>query len=206
LFELLSRRPHSAASFQAAMSERTVAVAASVAHGYDFTDMSTVADIGGGKGTLLAALLKANPHLRGVLFDRPAVISEARDVLRAAGVADRCEVVGGDFFESTPSGADAYILANVLHDWDDAHAVHILGNVRRMMSRSARLLIVERLIPEDVAEAVPTLLSDITMLVFTGGMERTNSEYRLLMAQADVEIRQVQPVAPPYGLIEGLAR
>ncbi len=206
LFELLSRRPRSAAGFQAAMSERTVGFAASVATGYDFRQMSTVADIGGGKGTLLAAILAANAHLRGVLFDRPAVISEARDVLRAAGVADRCEVVGGDFFESIPPGADAYVLANVLHDWDDAHAVHILGNVRRVMSRSARLLIVERLIPEDVSEAVPTLLSDITMLVVTGGMERTNSEYQRLIAQADLELRQVQPVAPPYGLIEGLAR
>jgi ubiquinone/menaquinone biosynthesis C-methylase UbiE len=206
IFELVSRRPRSAAGFQAAMSERTAAVAASVATCYEFGGMSTVVDIGGGKGTLLAAILDANPQLRGVLFDRPGVISEARDVLRAAGVADRCEVVGGDFFESIPPGADAYIMANVLHDWGDAHAVHILGNVRRVMSRSARLLVVERLLPTDPAEAVPVLLSDINMLVFTGGLERTNAEYEALLTQADIELRRVQPVAPPYGVLEGLAR
>ena len=205
LFEFLATHPELAQGFQAAMSERTAAFAPSVATGYDFSRMRTVADIGGGKGTLLAAILRAHGHLRGVLFDRPAVAADAAGVLRAAGVEDRCEVVSGDFFEGVPEGADGYILANVLHDWDDARAVQILGACRRAMATDGRVLIVERLIPDDPADAVPVLLSDLTMLVFSGGQERTNAEYDELLTAARLNLTKVQPVASPYGVIEGLA-
>jgi hypothetical protein len=187
------------------MSERTAQFAPSVAAGYDFSAMRTVADIGGGKGTLLAAILRANGHLRGVLFDLPAVVANAGEVLRAAGVADRCEIVPGDFFAGVPEGADAYIMANVLHDWDDARSVGILHNCRAAMAAGGRVLIVERLIPDDPAAALPVLLSDMNMLVFTGGMERTNAEYGDLLARAGLNLGRVLPVASPYGVIEGLA-
>jgi hypothetical protein len=169
IFEFPAAHPRLAQGFQAAMSERTAAFAPSVAAGYDFSRTRTVADIGGGKGTLLAAILRAYGHLRGILLDRPAVVAGARDVLRAAGVADRCEIVGGDFFKGVPEGADRYILPNVLHDWDDARAVQILGSCRQAMAEHGRVLIVERLIPDDPADALPVLLSDLNMLVFTGG-------------------------------------
>ena len=204
-FEFLAARPDLAQKLQAAWSERTAAFAASVAAGYDFSPMRTVADIGGGKGTLLAAILRAHGHLRGVLLDRPPVAAEAAGVLRAAGVADRCEIVPGDFFQGVPDGADAYILANVLHDWDDADSVRIMGACRRAMAPDGRVLIVERLIPDDPAEAVPVLLSDLNMLVVTGGQERTDAEYRQLLAAAGLSLAKTQPVAPPYGVIEGLA-
>jgi hypothetical protein len=126
-------------------------------------------------------------------------------VLGAAGVADRCQVVPGDFFQGVPDGADAYILANVLHDWDDADSVRILGACRRAMAEDGRVLIVERLIPDDPADAVPVLLSDLNMLVITGGRERTNAEYGRLLAEAGLSLARVQPVAPPYGVIEALA-
>jgi hypothetical protein len=167
--------------------------------------MRTVADIGGGKGTLLAAILRANAHLRGVLFDRPAVVANAPEVLRTAGVADRCDIVPGDFFAAVPEGADAYIMANVLHDWDDAHCVHILDNCRAAMAAGGRVLIVERLIPDDPASALPVLLSDMNMLVFTGGLERTNAEYGKLLTEAGLNPARVLPFASPYGVIEGLA-
>ena len=167
--------------------------------------MRTVADIGGGKGTLLAAILRAHGHLRGVLLDRPPVVADAAGVFGAAGVADRCQIVPGDFFQGVPDGADAYILANVLHDWDDADSVRILGACRRAMAKDGRVLIVERLIPDDPADAVPVLLSDLNMLVITGGKERTNAEYGKLLAEAGLNLARVQPVAPPYGVIEGLA-
>jgi O-methyltransferase/methyltransferase family protein len=205
LFELLAHQPDLAPGFHAAMSERTEAFAPSVAAGYDFSRMHTVADIGGGKGTLLAAVLRAHGHLRGVLFDRPAVTAGAADVLAAADVADRCEIVGGDFFESVPAGADGYILANVLHDWDDARATEILGNCRRAMGGDGRVLIVERLIADDPAAALPVLLSDLNMLIVTGGLERTNAEYGELLTRAGLKPGRVQPVTAPYGIIEGLA-
>jgi SAM-dependent methyltransferase len=203
-FEFLAAHPDLALTFQATMSERTAAFARSVAAGYDFSPMRTVADIGGGKGTLLAAILQAHSHLRGVLLDRPPVVADAAPIFQAAGAADRCEIVPGDFFHTVPDGADAYILANVLHDWDDAHSVRILSACRRAMASGGRLLIVERLIPDDPAEAIPVLLSDLNMLVVTGGQERTIAEYRQLLAEAGLSLAQVRPVAPPYGVIEGL--
>ena len=204
IFEFVTTHPEQAQGFHAAMSERTAAFAPSVATSYDFSDIGTVADIGGGKGTLLAAILQAHSHLRGVLFDRPAVTAEAAQVLSVAGVKDRCEMVRGDFFEGVPKGADRYILANVLHDWDDMRAVQILGNCRRAMAKDGRVLIVERLIPDDLADALPVLLSDINMLIFTGGQERTNAEYANLLTAAGLKLGNVQAVTAPYGVIEGL--
>jgi SAM-dependent methyltransferase len=204
-FEFLAAHPELAQKLQAAWSERTAAFARSVAARYDFSPMRTVADIGGGKGTLLAAILQAHGHLRGVLLDRPPVAADAANLFAAAGVADRCQIVPGDFFQGVPEGADAYILANVLHDWDDADSVRILAACRRAMAKNGRVLIIERLIPDDPADAVPVLLSDLNMLVITGGQERTNAEYRKLLADAGLNPAKVQPVAPPYGVIEGLA-
>ena len=126
----------------------------------------------------------AHPHLRGILFDLPEVAGGAAGVLEAAGVADRCDIVTGDFFQSVPSGADACVMANVLHDWDDAQSVGILARCRQAMAPGGRVLIVERLIPDDPAAAVPVLVSDINMLVVTGGKERTNAEYGELLATA----------------------
>jgi SAM-dependent methyltransferase len=204
-FEFLAAHPDLERTFQATMSERTAAFARSVAAGYDFSPLRTVADIGGGKGTLLAAILQAHGHLRGVLLDLPPMVADAAAIFQAAGAADRCEIVPGDFFHSVPHGADAYILANVLHDWDDAHSVRILSACRRAMASGGRLLIVERLIPDNPADAVPVLLSDLNMLVITGGQERTSAEYGQLLAKAGLSPALVQPVAPPYGVIEGLA-
>jgi hypothetical protein len=192
------------ARFDAAMSERTAAYADSVAATYDFGGMNTIADIGGGQGTLLAAILRQHKHLRGTLFDVPNVTGRATAMLKDAGVSDRCQIIGGDFFSGVPSGADCYILANVLHDWDDAQSVQILRACHAGLEPSGRVLIIERLIPEDPREAVPVLLSDLNMLLLTGGQERTNAEYEALLAAAGPQLGRIQPVATPYGVIEGL--
>jgi hypothetical protein len=205
IFEFLAQRPENAAIFDAAMSERTSAFAASVADTYDFSDVRTVVDAGGGKGTLLAEILRKHAHMHGVLLETPAVAARADALLDAVELADRCEVLAGDFFEQVPRGADCYVLANVLHDWDDARATQILRNCQRSMARGGRVLIVERLIPQDGSDAVPALLSDINMLVLSGGQERTNAEYGELLTAAGLKLGRVQPVAFPYGVIEGLA-
>jgi O-methyltransferase domain/Dimerisation domain len=203
--ERLRGDPQRAARFDAAMSERTAAFAPSVAAAYDFAAMRVLADIGGGQGTLLAAILRRHEHLRGVLFERADVADRAASALREAGVADRCQIITGDFFTGVPDGADGYILANVLHDWDDGRCVQILQACRRAIGPRGRVLIVERLIPDDPREAVPVLLSDLNMLLLTGGQERTNAEYGMLLAAAGLRPGQIQPVATPYGVIEGLA-
>ena len=205
IFERLHGDAQRAARFDAAMSERTAGFAPSVAAAYDFAGMRVIADIGGGQGTLLAAILRRHEHLRGLMFEVPDVARRAASVLRDAGVADRCEIIAGDFFAGVPDGADGYILANVLHDWDDGRAVQILQACRRAMGTRGRVLIVERLIPDDLREALPVLLSDLNMLLLTGGQERTNAEYGRLLAAAGLRPGRIQPVATPYGVIEGLA-
>jgi len=203
--DFLACHPENAMSFDAAMSERTAAFAPSVAAGYDFSGLRTVVDVGGGQGILLAEILRHHSHLRGVLLELPSVAAGAAAALTAAGVAARGEIMAGDFFAAVPGGADCYLTANVLHDWDDRLAVSILQNCRRAMAQGGRILIIERLIPDDPARAVPALLSDLNMLVFTGGQERTNAEYDRLLAAAGLRSGRIQPVASPYGVIEGIS-
>jgi hypothetical protein len=204
VFEFVSQDPEAAVIHDAAMSERTAGFAPSVADTYDFSDVRTLVDVGGGKGTLLAEILRRHPHLHGVLLEIPPVAARARTVLDAID-ADRWEVVAGDFFERVPEGADCYVMANVLHDWDDSRSSEILSNCRQSMATDGRVLVVERLIPEDGGDPIPTLLSDINMLVITGGQERTNAEYGRLLAAAGLRLGQIEPVSFPYGVIEGVA-
>jgi O-methyltransferase domain len=205
VFDFLAEHPENAAAFDAAMSERTAAFAPSVADACDFSDIRTVVDVGGGQGTLLAEILRKHGHLHGILLETPAVAARAGALLDAADIADRSEVLAGNFFEQVPDRADCYVLANVLHDWDDARATEILRNCRRSMARAGKVLIIERLIPEDGSDAVPALLSDINMLVITGGQERTNGEYGQLLRASGLKPGRIQPVAFPYGVIEGVA-
>ena len=120
-----------------------------IASAYDFSVFSTLVAVGGDQGALLAAILVANPGLRGVLFDRPHVVADAGALMEAAGVADRCEIVGGDLFKSLPSGALAYLLKDVIREWDDEQALAIVTNCRRAMGQRGTLLLVERLRPAD---------------------------------------------------------
>src|SRR5262249_37432471 len=133
--------------FNRAMSDGTRREAPGIIETYDFSQFDALVDVGGGDGTLLAAILAATPGLRGVLVDTAAGLAEASSRLSEAGVGDRCELVAGDFFESVPKGADAYIMKSVIHDWDDERCVTILHNCRAAMNESGKLLIVEPVLP-----------------------------------------------------------
>jgi hypothetical protein len=150
---------------------------------YDFGRSRVVADIGGGIGTLLASVLRENPHLRGILQDLPEGVRGAADNLAAHGVADRCEVVAASFFDSLPAGADTYVVSRVLHNWDDDQAVRLLTGVRERMAGDGRLLVVDHLLP-DTAGFHPALLADLQMLVVLGGKDRTEQELRSLLTEA----------------------
>ncbi len=145
---------------------------------------------GGGHGRLLATILERYPRLRGILFDLPHVIEGARQILNAAGVVDRCELVGGSFFDAVPSGGGAYILRDIIHDWEDDQAVAILPNCRRAMAAGARVLLVERYLATDPHEALPVLQADLEMLVNVGGRERTTDEYATLLARGGFRLAQ----------------
>jgi hypothetical protein len=157
--------------------------------------------VGGGRGMLLATILKTHRHVRGLLFEQPSVLAGARERLAAAGIADRCDMVAGDFFESVPQGGDAYILKDILHDWGDERAVAILKTCRAAMRSSARLLVIERVIPPGNDPAVGKLV-DITMLVLTSGQERTEVEYRAILGSTGFELMKVVPTSSPMSMLE----
>ncbi|MET9263826.1 methyltransferase [Amycolatopsis sp. NPDC004079] len=184
VFAFLAANPAEAAVFDRSMTFFASGVARQVAESYDFSGLGTVADVGGGHGALLTAILESCPDLRGILFDLPHVIDQAREKLRGRPVRDRLEPVPGDFFTSVVSGADAYVLKSVIHDWDDRSSGKILTNCREAMPPDAVLLLVEMLRPESAepsAESRMATGSDVNMLVHTGGRERTETEYRKLL-------------------------
>jgi hypothetical protein len=198
LFDYLAANPEPARLFDAAMASRSAQEAATFVAAYDLSDLEgTVVDVGGGRGTLLAAVLRANPALGGVLFDLPHVAEAAREALAAAGLAARCRIETGDFFERVPAGGAVYLLHRVIHDWDDARAGRILAHCRAAMPpRGGRLLLLEAVVPPGNTPHMAKLL-DLLMLVWPGGRERDEAEYRALLAAAGFALAQIVPTASP---------
>jgi hypothetical protein len=188
--------------FDHAMTSLSLQQRDAVVAGYDFAGAPMVVDIAGGHGALLAAILAAHPQARGILFDQPHVVAGAAPLLRAAGVAGRCRVVGGSMFEAVPEGGDVYLLKLILHDWDDAQATAILRTCRRAMLETARVVVVEAVLAPGNAPD-PGKISDLTMLVMLGGRNRTEAEFRALYAAAGLHLTRVIPTTAGVGLIEG---
>jgi hypothetical protein len=160
----------------------------------DWTGMSMVVDVGGGNGALLMALLADRPGLRGILLDLPTVVAAAAAALAEAGLADRCQCVPGSFFDDVPSGADVYVLAQILHDWDDEHAVAVLSRCRAAIPAHGRLLVLEQVVPVD-DRPHPAKLLDLHMLMMLGGRERTETEWRQLLARGGFDTVDVTHTA-----------
>lgn len=195
MFDYLATRPATAAAFDAMLRDTFAAAASALAQDVDFTALGTVVDVGGGYGEFLTAILHAHPGARGILAELDRVLPGARDYLAANGVAARCEVVACDFFtDPVPAGAGAYLLAHVLHDWDDERARAILGAVRAAVPDDGRLLVVEKVLPDDDSAHFAKDL-DIHLLTTTAGGERTDSEYRELLAEAGFRTESVTDLA-----------
>ncbi|WP_432039928.1 methyltransferase [Streptomyces cucumeris] len=206
-FSYLGDAPQLSREFNAAMSQGTRMVADLVAHHYDFGRFSTVVDIGGGRGTLVAAVLRAHPSLRGVVFDTPEGLEGAERHLADLGVGDRCTSEPGDFFTGIPAAGDVHVLKSVLHDWNDESCVAILRHCREALTDNGRLLLVERVLPDTVAAGADELmfLSDLNMLVKVGGRERTRADWDALLRASGFRLSAVIPLPPPqpFSLIEG---
>ncbi len=192
LFDYLAQHPDDASLFSETMvgfhSQEPPAVAAA----YDFSTFKTIVDVGGATGNLLATVLANHSGPRGILFDRPYVVQDASALLDARGVSNRITIEAGNFFESVPAGADAYILSHILHDWNEDQCLTILGHVRQAINPTGRLLIVEMVIPPGDAPH-PGKMLDLVMLVFTGGQERTAEEYEMLLSKAGFRLAEVVP-------------
>lgn len=202
LFDFLSRNPDKGKLFDEAMSGVHGRETATMLEAYDLTGISTLADIGGGNGDVLAAVLTRYPGMRGILFDLPPVAERARGQLRTVGLEGRCEVVAGNFFEAVPAGADAYLLRHIVHDWDDDRALTILRNCRAALGNTGRLLVVEGIIPPG-NEPSTSKFFDLAMMVLPGGMERTEEEYQQLYAAAGFRLKRIVPTKTWISVIEG---
>lgn len=202
-FEYLAQHPESDRVFNEAMTGWTMQLVDAVVNTYDFSQFRTIVDVGGSYGTLLAAILQNNPAARGILFDQPHVVAAAKEPLEKAGVVERCTIVGGDFFVEVPSGGDAYLLAQILHDWDDERSVAILQQCRRGIPAHGKLLVIELVLPTGEEPFLGKWL-DLHMLVLFAARERTAAEYEALFQAAGFKLARVIPTAAGASIVEGV--
>jgi hypothetical protein len=204
MFDYLATAPREAQWFNEMMVAFHGSEPPAVAAGYDFSACHTIIDVGGGTGNLLTTILLAHPHLRGVLYDVPHVAAQARTLIENRNLADRCVVSDGSFFDAVPTGGDTYLLSHVIHDWDDARCLTILGRIRHAMPAGGRLLVIEMVIPQGNDFHLGKL-TDMVMLAFTpGGRERTADEYATLFAKAGLQLTRVVPTQSPVSVIEAV--
>lgn len=200
-FQHLDRHPENAKMFVAALNCCATLYNEAIVAAYDFSRFEKIVDVGGGEGKLAAAILKANPSTRGVLFDTPNLTPGAARLFEQEGVAERAETIAGDFLEAVPEGGDAYILKHIIHDWDDARAVEILKTCRRSMSADSSLLLIEEIITEDEGFA-PAKLRDLQQMLMQGGRERSLEEYKALLEAAGFELTGVIQTQSSLSIIE----
>lgn len=195
-WEYYKSHPEAAARFDAAMHAMTGGIAAGIVAAYDFSRFGLVVDVGGGDGTLLAEILRANPGVRGLLFDRPDVVARAQPGL---------ESVGGSFLERVPEGGDAYLMKSIIHDWEDTEGVQILRRCREAMTPAARLLLVERVLPERIGpDDLEAMLGDLNMLTGPGGRERTEAEFSALLREGGFALQRVVPTGTYMSVLEAI--
>jgi hypothetical protein len=204
-FADLADKPEVARVFSEAMADITRLIAQTVVESYDFSGIGQIVDVGGGYGELLVAVLRAHPTMRGILFDLPHVVEDARVRIEAAGLAERCEAVPGDFFASVPRGAAAYLLKSILHNWNDDRGLQILQNCRRAMVGQGKLLLVERVLPERMQPCLEhrgVAASDLNMLVAMAGRERTGADFRALLGRAGFALTRTVQIGAHFSVIE----
>jgi hypothetical protein len=204
-WEFWASHPENAQIFNQAMSELTAVLEPVVLGACDFSGCNTIVDVGGGRGTLIASILRAYPNARGVVLDLPHVMEQGRQHVNEQGLSERCELVAGDFFESVPEGGDAYILKYILHDWDDERSIAILTNCHRAMLPNGKLFVIEAVIPSG-NEPFFHKFMDLNMLVMTGGRERTEAEYRALFETAGFHLDRVTSTPTEVAVLEGVRR
>lgn len=203
VFDYLAKHPDEAATFNEGMTGFSQQAAAAMVKAYDFSKFGTIVDVGGGHGALLLAILKASPGAKGVVFDAPQVAEGAAKAIREAGMTDRCRAEGGDFFRAVPGG-DLIVMKNIIHDWNDAKATAILKACRSAIKPTGKLLLAELVVPPGFAPHLSHIL-DLEMMVLCDGKERTEAEYRELLAGAGFRLTRIIPTeGSPLSLVEAV--
>lgn len=198
-FDYLADHPEASKTFNAFMTQSARRFGRPLEQ-VNLAGRRLIVDVGGGRGTILAHLLRTNPHLKGILYDLPHGVAEAGPFLTENGVADRCKIVTGSFFDYVPEGGDVYLLSRILHDWPDEKAQLILTNCRKAISHDGTLLIREAVIPEGDT-ASPGKQTDLQMLIMLGGTERSEPEWQQLLRKCKFEMRTLTKTGGPFDLI-----
>jgi hypothetical protein len=188
--------------FNRAMAEQSLGVGREIARAYDFSMFRSVMDVGGGYGAVLRALLEHYPTLRGTVMDLPVIENGALRYLQNAGVGDRAEYRGGNFFVSVPSGIDAYVLKYIIHDWDDSKAIQILRHCAAAAGLDGLVLLIEQIVPEKITEADQRVIRGDLIMMTVGGKERTEAQYRELCSAAGLRVTRVVPTPSGFFVIE----
>jgi hypothetical protein len=202
VFEYLKQNPVEGEIFHDAMTELSMIDGPAVAEAYNFGEIHSIVDIAGGHGFLLATILEKNPHLRGTLYEVPHVVEGAANG-PLKPMVERCTFASGDMFRSVPSGADAYLMKHIIHDWQDDLCVRLLKACRQGVNAGGKLLIVDTVIEAGNGFSHGKLL-DLQMLIFPGGCERTESQFRDLLAAAGWRLNRIIPTAAPDSIVEGI--
>jgi O-methyltransferase domain len=202
IFDYVGEHPDLGPILDAAMSSFHGYETAAMLDVCDFSGVRLLADVGGGNGSLIGAVLQRYPRMRGLLFDLGHVAARARQSLKEQGLSDRCEVLEGSFFETIPAGADAYLLRHIIHDWTDEQCLQILSHCRKVIPTEGRLFIVECVVPTGNDRSISKDF-DITMMNFPGGLERTEAQFRALLARAGFELSSITPTATMVSIVEG---
>ncbi|MDG6934181.1 MAG: hypothetical protein JRN68_05745 [Nitrososphaerota archaeon] len=203
MFEYFASNKHASNIFDSAMTNLSNIEAPAIIEAYDFGPYKTIVDIGGGQGYLLAKILMKYSHINGILFDFPYVIARARAYFARQGLKSRSKVIGGDFFKTVPRGGDAYLLKFILHDWDDQHCVKILRNCRKAMKPTAKLLVVEPVMPESKTPHLGTF-DDLEMLVILGGRDRTRREHEKLLRESGFAVTREIKTKSYHSILEAV--
>src|SRR6201981_1390093 len=202
IFDYIQAHPQMCPMWRAGMTSFNCHATTAMLDAYDFTGINVLADIGGGNGSLLSAVLSRYPNMKGILFDLGHVIGRAKEKLKAAGLAERCTLIEGSFFESIPAGADAYLFRHIIHDWTDEQCTRILGHCRKVIPANGKLLIVDCVVPAGNTPC-PSKDMDMVMLTFPGGQERTEAQFRSLLKPPGFEPKSITPTTTMIHVVEG---
>jgi hypothetical protein len=204
VFKYFAQNPEQAKIFNQAMTSYSVVQNKGLILDYDFSGIKTLVDVGGGNGKLLSEVLRNHPEMKGILYDLPEVVASSQPLIAAAGLADRCQIIGGNFFEEVPAGGDAYILKFILHDWGSQKSIEILKRCREVIPANGKLLIAEYVIPPGNEPSFGKFLDMHMLIMCQGGCERTEEEYRFLLSQAGFELTKVVPTKSMMSVIESV--
>ncbi len=200
-FDYFEKKPDEFVVYNNVMTFFSKGQAAILANSYDFSNFQSIVDVGGGHGFLLATILRSNPSLQGILFDLPRVVKGAKKTMEKHNLLERCKIIGGDFFHSVPKGADAYIMKYVIHDWYDEKARIILKNCRDAIAPNGKLLVIDKVISLK-SGLEDEIMGDIEMMILGGGLERTESEFKLLFNSAGFKLTNIIPTQLPLFILE----